>query len=430
MALDPDDPSAPALALYGYLSWLQEQAVEALSADVCSGETRVYGSTSTRPAGSSRLACTASSIALEREDLPEQRRQLEPARRDVLEQDRQRDGGILRAVHRPREELLAAEELARVEVEPQPGRRQPDHHGRAAAAGEAQRRRARLREADGVEAVVGALGRDRRHRLLEVVGMHARASRRAGAPARGATRPGRRRRSPRRRRSARPGRRTGRRRPHRSRARRRRARRAPRTAPRRRPSARRSRAAPHRAAAPRRPSATRPARRRRRARPRRPSPCRGTPSRRRATSPSCRRRASRCRSRDGAARRRRAGRGRSRRSGRTTAPTRARPRPRRAPSRPRRPTCSTIAGALVAEHHRRRPLPLALDLVQVGAADADRRHADDDVVRAGLRQVELDDLERLADCPEEPGPRLHRRLAPIAAFTAAQLVTWETFWSA
>ena len=30
--LDPDDPSAPALALYGYLSWLQEQAVEALSA--------------------------------------------------------------------------------------------------------------------------------------------------------------------------------------------------------------------------------------------------------------------------------------------------------------------------------------------------------------------------------------------------------------
>jgi Domain of unknown function (DUF2017) len=30
--LDPGDPSAPALALYGYLSWLQEQAVEALAA--------------------------------------------------------------------------------------------------------------------------------------------------------------------------------------------------------------------------------------------------------------------------------------------------------------------------------------------------------------------------------------------------------------
>jgi len=32
--LDPDDPSAPALALYGYLSWLQEQAVEALSSSL------------------------------------------------------------------------------------------------------------------------------------------------------------------------------------------------------------------------------------------------------------------------------------------------------------------------------------------------------------------------------------------------------------
>ena len=29
-AIDPDDPDAPALALYGYLSWLQEEAVEAL----------------------------------------------------------------------------------------------------------------------------------------------------------------------------------------------------------------------------------------------------------------------------------------------------------------------------------------------------------------------------------------------------------------
>jgi len=32
--LDPNDPSAPALALYGYLSWLQEQAVEALSSSL------------------------------------------------------------------------------------------------------------------------------------------------------------------------------------------------------------------------------------------------------------------------------------------------------------------------------------------------------------------------------------------------------------
>jgi hypothetical protein len=33
-ALDPDDPEAPALALYGYLSWLQEQAVAALSTEL------------------------------------------------------------------------------------------------------------------------------------------------------------------------------------------------------------------------------------------------------------------------------------------------------------------------------------------------------------------------------------------------------------
>jgi hypothetical protein len=32
--LDPGDPTAPALALYGYLSWLQEQAVEALSSSL------------------------------------------------------------------------------------------------------------------------------------------------------------------------------------------------------------------------------------------------------------------------------------------------------------------------------------------------------------------------------------------------------------
>ena len=32
--LEPADPRTPALALYGYLSWLQEQAVDALSADL------------------------------------------------------------------------------------------------------------------------------------------------------------------------------------------------------------------------------------------------------------------------------------------------------------------------------------------------------------------------------------------------------------
>ena len=32
--LDPENPAAPALALYGYLSWLQEEAVAALSASL------------------------------------------------------------------------------------------------------------------------------------------------------------------------------------------------------------------------------------------------------------------------------------------------------------------------------------------------------------------------------------------------------------
>ncbi len=35
--LDPDDPDAPMLALYGYLSWLQEQAVEAAAAGLGEG---------------------------------------------------------------------------------------------------------------------------------------------------------------------------------------------------------------------------------------------------------------------------------------------------------------------------------------------------------------------------------------------------------
>jgi hypothetical protein len=34
LELDPDDPSLPALALYSYLRWLQEQAVEALSSSL------------------------------------------------------------------------------------------------------------------------------------------------------------------------------------------------------------------------------------------------------------------------------------------------------------------------------------------------------------------------------------------------------------
>ncbi len=53
-------------------------------------------------------------------------------------------------------------------------------------------------------------------------------------------------------------------------------------------------------------------------------------------------------------------------------------------------------------------------------------HRDDDLLRAGLPQVDLDDLERLSDGPEE------RRagLQDSAAFTAAQSVTTQTFVSA
>ena len=58
------------------------------------------------------------------------------------------------------------------------------------------------------------------------------------------------------------------------------------------------------------------------------------------------------------------------------------------------------AGALVTEHHGRRALPLALHLVEVRSADSGRSDADDDVVSAGLREVELDDLEGLAHCSE------------------------------
>ena len=66
-------------------------------------------------------------------------------------------------------------------------------------------------------------------------------------------------------------------------------------------------------------------------------------------------------------------------------------------------------GALVAEHHRRGPAELPLHLVEVGAADADGGHPDDDLVRPRLVEVELDDLEGLADGVEEGRTCLHRR---------------------
>ena len=82
------------------------------------------------------------------------------------------------------------------------------------------------------------------------------------------------------------------------------------------------------------------------------------------------------------------------------------------------------AGAFVPEHHRHRTLPLSPHLVQVGAADPDGGHADDDVVRARLGQVQLDDLERLADRPKQPGPCgeiAHRELRARARSDASAL---------
>jgi hypothetical protein len=60
----------------------------------------------------------------------------------------------------------------------------------------------------------------------------------------------------------------------------------------------------------------------------------------------------------------------------------------------------------VTEHHRCRATELAAHLVEVGPADPDRRHAHDDLVRPRLVEVELDDLERLADGVEQRCARL------------------------
>jgi hypothetical protein len=77
----------------------------------------------------------------------------------------------------------------------------------------------------------------------------------------------------------------------------------------------------------------------------------------------------------------------------------------------------------VAEDHRRRSPELALDLVEVGPADPDGVHAHDDLVRAWVVQVELDDLERLSDGAEERSVGVHagrleaRSYPPSAALT-------------
>src|SRR6266487_2885631 len=53
--------------------------------------------------------------------ISEERSELQSSGAHVLEQDRQRDGRVLGSVHRPGQPLLAAVELARVEVESRSG---------------------------------------------------------------------------------------------------------------------------------------------------------------------------------------------------------------------------------------------------------------------------------------------------------------------
>ena len=67
-------------------------------------------------------------------------------------------------------------------------------------------------------------------------------------------------------------------------------------------------------------------------------------------------------------------------------------------------------GAFVPENHRRQAAAVALHLVEIGAADSGGCHAHDDVTRAGLREVELDDLQRLADRPEQEPPSFSRKI--------------------
>jgi hypothetical protein len=71
----------------------------------------------------------------------------------------------------------------------------------------------------------------------------------------------------------------------------------------------------------------------------------------------------------------------------------------------------------VTEHHRRRAPELAAHLVEIGPADPDRRHPHDDLVGPRLGEVDLDDLERLADGVEQRGARL--QLVTLAATRGA-----------
>ena len=80
-------------------------------------------------------------------------------------------------------------------------------------------------------------------------------------------------------------------------------------------------------------------------------------------------------------------------------------------------------------------MPLSLDAVQVGPADADGADPDDDLVVARLLELDLAHLERPSSTVKDGGSSLHfvdyaGAAAPIASSTAAQVVTVETFCKA
>ena len=142
------------------------------------------------------------------------------------------------------------------------------------------------------------------------------------------------------------------------------------------------------------------------------SPFPGRPSRRRATSPSCRRRASRRRSRGAAARtpravpRRQSAHDAARRRPREhdlVARRETARRRRRPPRRPRRPRGRAPSASAAAT----RPSTWCRSVPQIPTAAI----ADDDLVRAWLVEVDLGDLERLAD---------RRGTAPPASSTTAE----------
>ena len=363
----------------------------------------------TRPASPCEAGVDGVVDPVERERRAERARQLEPTRLDVLEHRGERDGRVLRPVERAGEPLLLPDQLERVEVEPQPLRRQADDHGRAAVAGRAERRLDRLGVSDGVEGEVRPVGQLRPEQLAQVVGhrdvRRARDARRVEPCGNGVAGDDR-------------------------------------------PRARDPCALHHELA-----DAARPDHEHRRAGrhvrrvedgadPRQDGAAEqgglverhGGPERKcdllRDDDPLGEAAGGRAAVHGRAAVRhprravgqRAVGDRRVERLARRRPPAaaagahaaRRRPREHDLVAHPeRRDRIADLlhdTRALVAEHHGRRAAELPLHLVEVGPADPDRRHADDDLVRTRVVEVQLDDLQGLADRTEERGAGLQSHL--------------------